>query len=140
MIRRAVVVDTNVVVAALLTREAEAATARILDGMLAGRFPYLLSEALLAEYRSVLLRPAIAGVHGLAAEEIDRILLEIARNGAVREPGAAPEPSPDPGDQHLWDLVFAEPVGVLITGDARLLAAGTPPEVVTPRAFLRAQR
>ena len=44
-----VVVDTNVVVAALLTADAAAPPARILDGMLGGRFLYLLSPALLAE-------------------------------------------------------------------------------------------
>ncbi|MEZ5330675.1 MAG: hypothetical protein R2991_01180 [Thermoanaerobaculia bacterium] len=43
---RAVVVDTNVVVAGLLTGDAHAPTALILDAMLAGRVLYALSVEL----------------------------------------------------------------------------------------------
>jgi hypothetical protein len=45
--------------------------------MLAGSVPFLLSADLLAEYRQVLLRPAIARAHGLDAEEIDELLVQI---------------------------------------------------------------
>ncbi len=53
------VIDTNVVVSDLLTGEPVPPTAVLLDGMLRGRFTYLLSLELLAEYREVLLRPRI---------------------------------------------------------------------------------
>jgi hypothetical protein len=49
MIQRLAVVDTNVVVEGLLTKDPAAPTARILDGMLAGSFPFILSVVLLAE-------------------------------------------------------------------------------------------
>jgi predicted nucleic acid-binding protein len=58
------VIDTNIVVAGLLTAEAGSPTARILDGMRQGAFPFLLSTALLAEYREVLLREKTRKVHG----------------------------------------------------------------------------
>ena len=48
MSRPAVIVDTNVVVAGLLTGDATSPVARILDGMLAATFPFVVSEALLA--------------------------------------------------------------------------------------------
>ena len=51
------VIDTNVVVSALLTGEPVSPTAVVLDDMLRGRFAYPLSLELLAEYREVLLRP-----------------------------------------------------------------------------------
>ena len=136
---RAVVVDTNVVVAGLLTADPASPTAITLDGMLAARFVFLLSEPLLAEYRAVLLRPAIRERHGLGEREVDRLLAEIVRNGTIREPPnsrqAAP-PAPDPADQHLWDLVATEAGAVLVTGDRALL--GDPPggvEVLEPREF-----
>ena len=44
----AAVIDTNVVVAGLLTENTRSPTARILDGMCKGAFPFLLSTALLA--------------------------------------------------------------------------------------------
>ena len=46
MTRPAVIVDTNVVVAGLLTAQEASPVARILDGMLAAAFPFVVSEAL----------------------------------------------------------------------------------------------
>ena len=95
------VIDTNIVVAGLLTAEGGAPTARILDGMRQGAFPFLLSTALLAEYREVLLREKIRKVHGLSEREIDLLLTEIATHAIVREPDAATG-APDPKDKtHL---------------------------------------
>lgn len=55
-----VVVDTNVVVAGLITGDQASPVARVLDGMLAARWPFALSEPLIAEYDRVLRRPARA--------------------------------------------------------------------------------
>jgi predicted nucleic acid-binding protein len=57
--RPAVIVDTNVLVAGLITGNDASPVARILDGMLAAVFPFVVSEALLAEYRAVLVRPGL---------------------------------------------------------------------------------
>ncbi len=128
------VVDTNVVVAGLLTADPEAA--RVLDAMLAGRFPVLLSADLVAEYRALLLRPRVRERHGLAEVQVDRILDELTLNAAVREPPAATTRAPEPGDQHLWDLLALQADAVLVTGDRRLLESETAPGgVVSPRAF-----
>lgn len=56
---RPFVIDTNVVVAGLITRANDSPVRRLLDGLLAGTIPFVLSQDLLAEYRRVLLRPAI---------------------------------------------------------------------------------
>ena len=45
---RLVIVDTNVLVAGLLTANEESPTARVVDGMLNGELLFLLSPALLA--------------------------------------------------------------------------------------------
>jgi len=133
---RPAIVDTNVVVAGLLTADRSAPTARILDGMLAGAIPFLLSVELLAEYRAVLLRPAIQRCHGLSEGQVDRVLERIALEAMVREP----EPdatAPDEGDQHVWDLLASHPGAVLVTGD-RLLQerASRGRSVLSPAAFL----
>lgn len=114
-----VVVDTNVVVAGLLTARAESPVARVLDGMLMAAFPFALSEALLAEYRRILRRPSLRKVHGLTPDELDVILLELAQHGIVLPPVPAP-PAPEPGDQHLWELLAAREDLLLISGDKRL--------------------
>ena len=121
MILRAAVIDTNVLVAALLTSDPGSPTARVLDAMLDGRFPFLLSTALLAEYRQVLLRDKIRTHHGLTTDEIDRILIELTANAIVRESAPSSRQAPEPGDQLIWDLLATEPEPFLVTGDLRLL-------------------
>ena len=114
------IVDTNIVVAGLLTADQASPPARILDAMLEGRLLYLLSTGLLEEYSAVLRRPRVAERHGLADSQIDRLLTELVANAIWREDGAA-EPAPDPGDDHLWALLAAAPGSVLVTGDELLL-------------------
>ena len=136
---RAVVVDTNVLVAGLLTGNDDAPTARIVAGMIEGGFPFLLSTPLVAEYGRVLLRPKIRALHGLSDREVDAVLTEIVVNAVVREPEASPQRAPEPDDRHLWDLLSAEAGVVLVTGDRELLRQ--PPRgrsVVSPAAFWEA--
>lgn len=131
----AAVIDTNVVVAGLITADAASPTARILDGMRRGAFPFLLSDRLLAEYREVLLRAKIRKLHGLGAHEVDLVLTEIATHAIVREPEARTG-APDAKDSHLWSLLHGLPGSVLVSGD-RALAESPPPKsaVLQPREF-----
>ncbi len=120
MSRTVVIVDTNVVVAGLLTANEQSPVARILDGMLGAAFPFVLSEALLAEYRRVLVRPGVRKLHRLTVAEVETILTDLAQHAIVLAPATAP-PAPDPGDQLLWELLAARANLVLVTGDKRLL-------------------
>ncbi len=136
MSRPVVIVDTNVVVAGLLTADDTSPVARVLDGMLAAAFPFALSEALLAEYRAVLLRPRLKKLHGLSVADIESLLTDLAQHAIVLTPGAAPA-APDPGDQFLWDLLAAKEALVLVTGDKLLLREpAMRGRVVSPADFL----
>lgn len=104
----AVIVDTSVVVAGLLTKQDPSPVARILDSMLGAAFPFVLSEALLAECHAVLARPALRKLHGLTVAEVDAILTHLAQHAIVLAPVAAP-PAPDPGGQLLRELL-ASPI------------------------------
>jgi putative PIN family toxin of toxin-antitoxin system len=131
----AAIIDTNVVVAGLLTGNADSPTARILDGMLKGAFPFLLSTALLAEYREVLLRRKIRALHGLADRDVDVLLTAIAANAIVRDPQVL-RGAPDAKDDHLWALLRDQADSVLVTGDLALTKR--PPEgstVLQPQEF-----
>jgi putative PIN family toxin of toxin-antitoxin system len=132
----AAVIDTNVVVAGLLTGSAESPTARILDGMCDAAFPFLLSTELLVEYREVLLREKIRALHGLSEQEVDLLLTVLAANAIVREPEAR-SGAPDAKDDHLWSLLQSEANTVLVTGD-HALAKSPPPKsaVLAPREFV----
>jgi putative PIN family toxin of toxin-antitoxin system len=132
----AVIVDTNVVVAGLLTTNDASNVARVLDGMLTAAFPFVVSEALLTEYRTVLVRPNLRKLHGLRVVEVETILTELAQHAIVLTPVAAP-PAPDPGDQLLWDLLAARADLVLVTGDKRLIRdAGMQGRVLSPQSFV----
>ena len=132
----AAVIDTNVVVAALLTEDVDSPTARILNAMLRGEFPFLLSTALLAEYREVLLRRKVRALHGLSERDVDLVLTAFAANAIVREPKHR-DGAPDVNDTHVWSLVESNPNYALVTGDRLLVDLRSPkPRVVTPRQFV----
>ena len=138
MTPRLFIVDTNVPVAGLISSRPASPTVRVLDAMLEGRLLYLLSPALLREYRLVLVRTKLARVHGLGEAEIDRLLTELTSNAVWRDPSPdAMESAPDPGDEHVWALLAGEPAAILVTGDRLLLEhprSGS--SVITPSACI----
>lgn len=133
-----VIIDTNVVVAGLLTANDTSPVARILDGMLAAVFPFVVSEPLLAEYRTVLVRPNLRKLHGLTVAEVESILTDLAQYAIVLNPAsAAAPPAPDPGDQLLWDLLANRADLLLVTGDKLLLQdVGMQGRVISPQVFM----
>ncbi|MCY3810455.1 MAG: putative toxin-antitoxin system toxin component, PIN family [Gammaproteobacteria bacterium] len=130
------VVDTNVVVAGLLTRATDSPVVRILDAMLSGELVYLLSPELLAEYQTVLMRPKLAKRHHLSQNEVDAVLAELAANAMWREPDDGATAAPDAGDDHLWTLLETYRGSILITGD--MVLREKPPahhSVISPRSW-----
>ena len=140
-----VVVDTNVLVSGMVRGSEASPPRRIAEAMIGGHMRFLLSDALLREYRQVLLRQAIAQRHGLSEVEVDGVLLEIVVNATMRDPktwGASDESvraGEDPvpaGDAHVAALLRSVAGCVLVTGDRRLADAVRPwCEVVTPATF-----
>ena len=136
MNRPPVIIDTNVMVAGLLTARDDSPVARILDGMLVAAFPFVISEPLLAEYRTVLVRPSLRKLHGLTVAEVEAILTDLAQHAIVLTPVAG-LPAPDPGDQLLWNLLAAKPDLLLVTGDKLLQKdTGMRGRVISARAFV----
>ena len=130
-----VVLDTNVIVSAVLT--AHGVCAQILDMLTDGVFGMYVDDRILAEYDSVLRRPRLHLAPDDAAE-----LMEWIRS--VAEPvGAVPLPAklPDPGDMPFLE-VAASAGAILITGNARHYPkrsrAGV--TVLSPREFLELLR
>lgn len=133
------IIDTNVVIAGLLTAHSDSPVARILDGMLTAAFPFVVSEALLAEYRAVMLRPKLVKRHGLSEPEVDVILTDMARHAIVLKPVhlGLKHTAPDPGDQFLWDLLTTRADLMLVTGDQLLMQdAIMQQRVISPNEFV----
>ena len=134
---RLVVVDTNVLISGFLSTHEGSPTRRIVQAMLSSRFRFVISEALLVEYRRVLLRPHLSLRHGLSVAEVDGLLTDIVVDAIIREPMPTVETGRFAGDEHLVALLRAVPDVVLVTGDRRLaeeVAAWC--AVLTPAEFV----
>src|SRR5438067_11748443 len=108
-----VVLDTNVVISALLSPHR--AAAQVLDLVLAGGLAALLDDRVIAEYRDVARRPRF----GFAAADVDRVLDAAA---AVAEHVVAVPLDvelPDPDDLPFLEVAVAGRAGALVTGNAR---------------------
>lgn len=133
MARKVFIVDTNVVVSALIGSDPDSPPVRILDAMLEGAFPYVMSTALFSEYSSVLRRPAVIRQHGLTGSEVALLLNNLTENAIWHDP-VINNMAPDLGDNHIWALLESQPHAQLITGDKLLI--DNPPVgaiVVSPR-------
>ena len=136
------IIDTNVVVSGLISPAPDSPTARILEDMLTGQLAFVLSPALLAEYRAVLLRPNITKRHGLAEPEVDQILIELAANAKWSEPDQDDaHVAPDNGDAHLWALLKTHPEASLITGNRLLIQNPRPgSKIMSPADYVNSKR
>ena len=130
-----VVLDTNVVVSALLT--AHGTCGRILDLLIDGAFPICADDRILDEYDTVLRRPALA----LATDDVSRVL-ELIRSVAESVPSAPLHIRlPDQEDLPFLEVAAAAEA-LLVTGNERHFPrnARAGVTVLTPREFLELMR
>ena len=129
-----VVLDTNVVVSALLFDRGRVAWLR--ESWRAGRFQPLVSEATTQELIRVLAYPKFA----LNRQDIEALLadfLPYAATIAVRRTAPDTPRCSDADDQMFVDLAVAGRADALVTGDATLLAldGACAFAIETPAAF-----
>lgn len=129
-----VVLDTNVLVSALITPAG--ASAGLLRELRAGAFELVVSPALLAELRGVLHRPRFRRY--IDPADADAYVEAIGRDSIL-----ADDPMPsgrmevgDPADAFLIELVRATRVDALVSGDARVLELRDRLPIKSPREFL----
>jgi len=131
------VVDSNVLVAGLLSNRADSPVVRILDGMCSATFPFAVSIDLISEYHRVLRYPKVARVHGFEDAQVNELLSGLVTHAVVRESVAVDVDIDDPADVFLFELLATLPSGVLVTGDKQLRRqAPNWASVVSPRAFV----
>jgi putative PIN family toxin of toxin-antitoxin system len=132
---RRVVLDTNVIVAAL--RSQRGAAARVLQRVGTGAFEHVLSVALILEYEAVCRRPSAAV--RVDREALDDVLDFLAQT-AIRQPiHFLWRPTlRDPSDDHVLDLAVAAQASIVTYNRRDFRGAeefGV--EVLTPAALLR---
>jgi predicted nucleic acid-binding protein len=72
----------------------------------------------------------------LSRDDVETLLRDIQAMAQI-DPGGVGPTCPDPGDQHLWDLLASVPRSVLVTGERRLVGSGHfPGRIMTPREFV----
>lgn len=133
-----IVADANVLVSAALARSPAAPPALVLDAALDGQVELVASPTLLAEVRSVLMRPRLRRY--LSLDEAARFVADLASQTTLATDGSRPHPAVcrDPNDDYLVALAVKTGAAAIVTGDRDLLELPDPPvAVITPREFLQ---
>ena len=126
-----VVIDTNVIVSALITKKPNAATTRVLELALMGEIVPLYDQDVLDEYLEVLTRKKFK----LKEDSIQYIIKTITINGIDILRTSFLEDMPDEDDRVFYELSLSEPDSLPITGNSKHFPRT--PRVVSPSEFLR---
>jgi uncharacterized protein len=126
------VIDTNVLVSALLSPSGNAAL--IVLAVRQGMIRPCFSDAILAEYATVLARPRFA----FPPDQIAALLAMLRDKGECFNAEAAPLPSPDPADTKFLHCAHAAQADFIVTGNRRDFpdAPYGPTRVVNPAELI----
>ena len=115
---RYVVIDTNVIVSALLAQDHQRSVPfAILEAVFLGKITPVLSKDIMAEYVSVLNRKKFGFDKGL----VKTILVELEKQGVMVNPAKMEKSLPDPKDACFYEAAaIYENLGVfLVTGNMK---------------------
>lgn len=127
-----VVIDTNVLVSALLSKRSESATVIVMEKVFAGEIIPVFCKEILEEYSSVLLRKKF----GFDVVTVHLFLHEFNRRGIIVDMEQADIILPDMKDKPFYAVALAceNDEGYLITGNLKHFP--TRPFIVSPARFL----
>lgn len=125
------ILDTNVLVSALLSSKPDTATVQVLETLLDKKFIPLLSEKILDEYFTVLQRPKFS----FPKDMIQKLLNYIKGTGKIITPVPSHKTLPDPTDLPFYEVYISKNKSFLITGNLKHFPQE--PFIVTPKDFLR---
>ena len=120
------VIDTNVIVSALLTKNKDAATIKVFRAFQEREIKLLYNEEILAEYRNVLSRPKFH----LSASDVFNIVNFVIEEGLPSARLHSTEFFPDPKDVVFYEVALSKENAYLVTGNTRHFPKA--PIVVTP--------
>lgn len=127
------VIDTNVLVSALLSNKEDTATVQVLKKVISGEIIPAYSNAIIKEYREVLSRKKF----GFSGEIIEYFLSAIEKYGILVYPSPSGITLPDRKDLPFYEVVLEkrDDEAYLVTGNIKHF----PKElfIVTPRELLQ---
>jgi putative PIN family toxin of toxin-antitoxin system len=111
------VIDTNVVIAALLSKKADSATVKVIKAVMDGKIIPLIHDDILSEYEDVLRRDKFH----LQPTTIQTILHAFRIFGVEVTPQKSGEIFPDPDDLIFYEVTLAKRKdnAYLVTGNQR---------------------
>lgn len=124
------VVDTNVLVSALWTKNDQAATFRVTKLMQEGKFKVLYNEEILEEYEEVLSRPKFK----FPRLAIDTIIAYVKEHGIHSERIPYDKQMPDEDDRVFYEVALSKDDAYLVTGNLKHFPVT--PIVITPAEML----
>ena len=126
------VIDTNVLVSALLSHNAESATVQLITRLSKGEIIPIYSTYIIQEYWEVLNRKKF----GLAQDKVRQLLETIVKFGISVEPTSTNEILPDMKDLPFYEVVMQTRVDdtYLVTGNLKHFPKRT--YIVTARQML----
>jgi len=126
------VIDTNVLVSALMSKNEDSATVQILEHLLSKEIIPVYSKEILQEYREVLNRKKF----GFSKENVKILITALQQNGICVKPIATGEKLLDFTDLPFYEVVMTTRTkkSYLITGNLKHFPPRT--YILTPRQFL----
>ncbi len=124
------VIDTNVLVSAMLTHNNLSATIQVMEAMFANKITPLYNDEIISEYDDVLHREKF----GFSEADICHYLEAIKQVGILSLRIDSSEHFPDPKDVVLYEVALSKEDSYLVTGNKKHFP--NKPAVVTPAEML----
>lgn len=124
------VIDTNVLVSALLSRRSDAATVQVVSAIFEKGICPLFNSEIIAEYEEVLCRPKFS----FPLQAIRSVLSKIVELGMNTNRVHSSEIFPDPKDVVFYEVALSKEEAYLVTGNTKHFPKT--PIVVTPAEML----
>lgn len=120
------VIDTNVLVSAMLTHNIQSATFLVMEAMFANKIIPLYNEEIINEYEDVLHRAKF----GFSEVEVSQYLKSLRQAGIHSQRITSTEYFPDPKDVVFYEVALSKEDAYLVTGNKKHFP--NKPIVVTP--------
>lgn len=124
------VIDTNVLVSALITHNSESATAKVVRGLLQQDFVPMYDDDIIAEYAEVLHR---AKFH-IRQDVADALIAHIVEFGIKASRVDYQGAMPDEDDRVFYEVSLSHDDSFLVTGNLKHYPIT--PRVITPADFI----
>lgn len=124
------VIDTNVLVSALITHNPLSATTKVVRLLLDGSFTPIYDSDVIEEYKEVLNRTKFKLVEGVA----DALISHIIEHGIVASREPFHEQMPDEDDRVFYEIALGTNGSFLVTGNQKHYPKT--PIVVSPADFI----